>query len=239
MSAELPVRQPRDIVVVEGPDALSYLQGQLSQDVAALEVGERSWSLVLQPKGRVDAWVGVLRSGRDRVDLDIDAGWAEALVARLGRFLIRTDATIRIEAASPPPAVRDPGLERARITAGVPAMGAELDGRTIAAEVGEWFVECSVSFTKGCYVGQELVARVRSRGSNVPRRLWVISFDDPGPAAGATVVRDGDVVGSLTSVVDGVALGFLRRDVEPSDALEVADAAGRSQRVRIAAGARQ
>jgi folate-binding protein YgfZ len=239
MSGELPVRQPRDLVVVEGPDALTYLQGQLSQDVAGLEVGERSWSLVLQPKGRVEAWVGVARSGPDRVDLDIDAGWAEALVARLSRFLIRTDATIRIEAASPPPAVWATALERARITAGVPAMGAELDGRTIAAEVGDWFVDRSVSFTKGCYVGQELVVRVRSRGSNVPRRLWVISFDDPGPAVGATVVRNGDAVGSLTSVADGVALGFLRRDVGPSDPLEVADPGGRSQRVRIAAGTGQ
>lgn len=238
MSGELPVRRPRDLVVVEGPDAVSYLQGQLSQDVAGLAVGERAWSLVLQPKGRVEAWVGLVRRGPDRVELDIDAGWADALVARLGRFLIRTDATVRVDRTTPPPEVWDPGIESARIAAGVPAMGAELDGRTIPAEVGDWFVDRSVSFTKGCYVGQELVVRVRSRGSNVPRRLWVISLDGPGPVPGAAVVRDGDEVGSLTSVADRLALGFLRRDVEPNDPLEVAGPDG-SQQVRIAPGTGQ
>lgn len=236
MSGELPVRQPRDVVVVEGPDALRYLQGQLTQDVEGLGVGERAWSLVLQPKGRVDAWVGVTRRSPDRVELDIDAGWADELVVRLRRFLIRTDATIEVDRTAPVPEEWDPEVESARVAAGVPAMGAELDGRTIPAEVGEWFVDRSVSFTKGCYVGQELVVRVRSRGSNVPRRLWVISFDDPGPAVGVPVVRAGEVVGSLTSVAGGVALGFLGRDVEPTDPLEVTEPDGRSQRVRIAAG---
>ena len=60
-------------------------------------------------------------------------------------------------------------VEACRIVSGIPAMGTELTGKTIAAEAG--LVERTVSFTKGCYTGQELVARLDSRGSNVPRRL--------------------------------------------------------------------
>jgi folate-binding protein YgfZ len=60
-------------------------------------------------------------------------------------------------------------VESCRIVSGVPAMGSELTDKTIAAEAG--LVERTVSFTKGCYTGQELVARLDARGNNVPRRL--------------------------------------------------------------------
>ena len=60
-------------------------------------------------------------------------------------------------------------VEACRIVSGIPAMGTELTAKTIAAEAG--LVERTVSFTKGCYTGQELVARIDARGSNVPRRL--------------------------------------------------------------------
>src|SRR5690242_21571162 len=55
-----------------------------------------------------------------------------------------------------------PDYERARIEAGVPAMGKELTDATIPIEAGQWLIDASVSFTKGCYTGQELVAHVRS-----------------------------------------------------------------------------
>ena len=60
--------------VVTGPEALSYLQGQLSQDVEALGVGESAPSLLLQPTGKVDAWLRVTRIGDDELVLDVDAG---------------------------------------------------------------------------------------------------------------------------------------------------------------------
>jgi folate-binding protein YgfZ len=73
-----------------------------------------------------------------------------------------------------------------RIECGVPMMGAELDTSTIPAEAG--IVDRSVSWTKGCYTGQELVARIDSRGSNVPRRLTgVVLGADVMPPVGATV----------------------------------------------------
>ncbi len=73
----------------------------------------------------------------------------------------------------------DDAFAHLRVQAGVPAWGTELDDTMIPAEVGEWFVNLSASFTKGCYVGQELIARVDSRGSNTPRKLCRVSSDEP------------------------------------------------------------
>lgn len=101
-------------------------------------------------------------------------------------------------------------LEVLRIRAGVPAMGAELDERTIAAEAG--IVGRSVSFTKGCYVGQELVARIDSRGNNTPRRLYGLRFADSTrevPVAGSPVVVDGSNAGVLTSSARSAQLGVI------------------------------
>ncbi len=91
------------------------------------------------------------------------------------------DVVLEPEAADLPAGVVACGaeaVEACRIASGIPAMGAELTNKTIAAEAG--FVERTVSFTKGCYTGQELVARIDSRGSNVARRLvGVIAADGP------------------------------------------------------------
>ncbi len=110
--------------------------------------------------------------------------------------------------------------EVVRIEAGVPVMGRELNESTIPAESG--IVDRSVSFTKGCYTGQELVARIDSRGGNVPRRLrgLVLTGETP-PPAGATLHVDGKEVGVVTSAAFSpgrgapVALAYVRRAVEP------------------------
>ena len=117
--------------------------------------------------------------------------------------------------------------EVARIEAGVPVMGRELDESTIPAEAG--VVDRSVSFTKGCYTGQELVARIDSRGGNVPRRLRgvVVGDGDAVPPVGAVVHADGKDVGVLTSVARSarlgapVALAYVRRAVEPPAEVEL------------------
>jgi folate-binding protein YgfZ len=121
--------------------------------------------------------------------------------------------------------------ERQRIEAGVPAMGHELDANTIPAEAGDVIIDKSVSFTKGCYTGQELVARVDSRGNNTPRRLRLVRIDAGVPEAGSELIVDDKVVGKLTSVApaDGgaVALAFVQRAVTPPAAAVVVDQAGR------------
>jgi folate-binding protein YgfZ len=104
--------------------------------------------------------------------------------------------------------------EALRVEAGVPAMGSELTDRTIPAESG--VVERSVSFTKGCFTGQELVARIESRGGNVPRHLRsIVGTGGPLPAPGTPLEIAGEEVGTLTSVAGSVGLGYVKRSVEP------------------------
>lgn len=246
---------PRDVVRVTGPDAVSFLQGQISQDVEALPAdGSSAWSFVLQPQGKVDAWFRVTRTGDEAVLLDVDAGFGEALVARLERFKLRTKAEFEpladwrcvavrgvdlpggIDPAWPgvagtdflgpdvarPSEIDDGTLdqyESLRIECGVPAMGRELTERTIPEEAG--VVERSVSFTKGCYTGQELVARIDSRGGNVPRRLRGLILDgDDVPADGTPLTIEGAEVGTITSAARSgrldavVALAYVKRDVD-------------------------
>ncbi len=104
--------------------------------------------------------------------------------------------------------------ERARIEAGVPRLGADLDDSTIPQEA--WLDRDAVSFTKGCYLGQELVARIDSRG-HVNRVLrWIRPADATTVLArDAEVEVDGKVVGQVTSAIPGLALAFVRREVEP------------------------
>jgi tRNA-modifying protein YgfZ len=107
-----------------------------------------------------------------------------------------------------------------RIEAGVPALGAELTDRTIPAEAG--VIERSVSFTKGCFTGQELVARIESRGGNVPRHLRGLVLEGGVvPPVGAEVQVDGATVGTITSAAASgrldapIALAYLGRAVDP------------------------
>ena len=261
------VELPRDFVRVIGPDALRFLQGQLSQQVD-VAVGSAAWSLLLHPQGKVVAFLRLNRRGAEEYVLDVDAGWAPTVMERLNRFKLRVKADLEVLEGWRCLAVRGPGAlqaapggvatdwpgwpgvdligpaadvhppagvrvcsaeayEVARIEAGIPVMGRELDESTIPAEAG--IVDRSASFTKGCYTGQELVARIDSRGGNVPRRLrGVVVLDEASPPPGASVhAADGKDVGSLTSVARStrlgavVALAFVRRAVEPPAEVEL------------------
>ncbi|MEO6318727.1 MAG: hypothetical protein ABIP36_08085, partial [Acidimicrobiales bacterium] len=84
----------RDGLRVHGPAAVSYLQGQLSQDVEALGAGQSARTLLIEPTGKVTAWLRVTRRGDDDVLLDVDAGYGETVRARLQRFKLRVDAEL-------------------------------------------------------------------------------------------------------------------------------------------------
>ena len=109
---------PRDVLRVAGPEAVDYLQGQLSQDVAGLAAGASAWSFLLQPTGKVDAWLRVTRTGDDAFVLDVDAGYGEAVVARLRRFLLRTKAEVDMLPWRAV-ALRGPGADRVDGLAGL------------------------------------------------------------------------------------------------------------------------
>jgi folate-binding protein YgfZ len=255
----------RDVIGVTGPDAETFLQGQLSQDVLALTDGGSGWSWLLAPTGKVDALVRVSRLTGDEWVLDTDRGWGEAAITRLARFKLRTKVELAarswqvlgLRGASPDPTPAVPigaeinggslavpawpGLagvdligpaplvpagwpvmpaseyEAIRVAAGIPRMGAELTDKTIPGETG--LIEQTVSFTKGCYTGQELVARVESRGGHVPRRLR--QFVAAGRLEPGTTLVDGTGAnaGTVTSVAHSVAtgwvaLGYVRRGVD-------------------------
>jgi folate-binding Fe-S cluster repair protein YgfZ len=129
----------RDRVRVAGPDAETFLQGQLSQDVTAVGVGESKLSFLLQPQGKVDALLTVHRVAEDEFVLSTDEGWGEAVVTRLSRFKLRTKADI--ELVDP---VDDGDDEAPRLAAGWPKMGAEIDERTIPAELGQAIIDQAV-----------------------------------------------------------------------------------------------
>lgn len=277
------VRLPRDVVRATGKDAVEYLQGQLSQDLAALEPGGVAHSLVLEPTGKVDAWVRVWRpagsdDGAPELLLEVDSGAGPGLLTRLERFKLRVEVDLELVAwhlvavrgpATPAPEqlagpsvlaaavdwaglrgvdllgpdvevpdgiseVGAAALDAVRVEAGWPAMATELgpdqEPKVIPAEAGEWLVERSVSFTKGCYTGQELVARVDSRGSRTPRKLRGLVVDgDDEPEVGATVVVDGEGRGQVTSVARSaelgrpVALAYVHRSVEPGATVRLGD----------------
>ncbi|MEZ5142084.1 MAG: hypothetical protein R2726_06120 [Acidimicrobiales bacterium] len=103
------VRVPRDVVRVHGPDAVAYLQGQLSQDVAGMLVGSSAWSFLLGPQGKVDAWLRCSVLGDEEVVLDVDAGAGAAVLARLERFKLRTRADVELVGGWWCLAVRGPG----------------------------------------------------------------------------------------------------------------------------------
>ena len=106
----------------------------------------------------------------------------------------------------------------------MPRFGAEIDEQVMPAEVG--VVDRAVSFTKGCYIGQEPVARLHYRG-HANRGLRAILLDGVLPAAGAAVQVEGREVGRVTSAVAsptlgrGLALAIVRREVDPGQRVGV------------------
>ena len=247
----------RDVVLAQGPDTVSFLQGQLSQDVD-MAVSDSRWTLLLEPTGKVNSWLRITRLDDETVQLDTDAGFGDAMVTRLVRFKLRTKCDFDTVRTIPCVAVRGrrgeglpivwpgidgydllgadaapdgvqlrPDYERARIEAGVPAMGKELTDATIPVEAGQWLIDASVSFTKGCYTGQELVARVDSRGGNAPRPIRGLRVLGEVAPGAAVVASDGRSVGALTSawyqpdLDETIALAPLARVVAPPDEVTV------------------
>src|SRR3954454_12941670 len=197
----------RDVVVIDGPDAATYLQSQASQDLRGMTPGESRWTFLLQPTGKVDVVARVTMIDDEKFELDTDPGFGPVLEARLNRFKIRVKATV--EARPSAPASTGAADDDQRIAAMWPKMGVEIiPGETIPAETG--LAEVAVSFSKGCYPGQELVERMDSRGSTAPRHLEVLERHS-GDAPGAPVLQGGSEIGTITSVGTAQVLAFIKR----------------------------
>ena len=101
--------------------------------------------------------------------------------------------------------------ELSRVRAQWPTMGVDMTIESMPAETG--LTDCALSFTKGCYPGQELVERMDSRGATAPRQLRLIQAE-AGARAGAPVVLDGQEVGIYTSVCQDFALALIKRSAD-------------------------
>src|SRR5581483_2986580 len=224
-------RRPRSYVRVSGPDAEDLLQRLLSNDVSAPPCE----ALLLTPKARVIAPLVVWRRGSEDFLLLTEPELGETVRAHLLRARFRARCEVELEHHSSlvvfggegavpnldygEPAVSADELERMRILAGTPRFGRELDDRVLPAEAG--LVERAVSFTKGCYPGQEPVARLHYRG-HANRGLRVLRLEGGElPEYDAELTWEGKAVGRVTSaaLLDGavVALGYVRTEV-PADA---------------------
>jgi folate-binding protein YgfZ len=233
-------RRERAYVRVHGPDAVEYLNRMLSNDVP--EEGSVD-ALLLTPKARVIAPLLVWRRGEDDVLLLTEPELGDAVVTQLTRMRFAAKCEVAAEEHTSTivlggdegipnrdygrPAVElldadldgDADLERLRIEAGTPRFGREIDDRVLPAEAG--LDERAISFTKGCYPGQEPIARQHYRGK-VNRRLRVLELDGV-PDPETPVVFEGKAVGRVTSAVPGLALAYVRVEV-PDGA--VVDAGG-------------
>jgi tRNA-modifying protein YgfZ len=229
----------------------------VSNDVEALEPGGSCEALLLTPKARVIAPLRILRRGADDFLLLTEPELGPVLREHLLRTRFAARAEIELEEhtstlvfggeaegipnvdygepavevldAALEPTLDAEQLETMRIEAGTPAWGKEIDERVLPAEAG--LVERAVSLTKGCYPGQEPIARLHYRG-HANRGLRVLRVEGDGvPRRDAELLHGDKVVGRVTSAArtDGgvVALAYVRVEVPAEAELSVGDATAR------------
>ena len=275
MAVSLVDRTHRGRLALTGEDAAEFLDGQLSNDIAALEPGTGCRAALLTPKGKMLADVRVLRTPDggeywlecERVALQalFDAlrrgtiGWrcelhkrtleqttlsligaatdlgvdesrsgevGGAPVLRVGTpegedIVCATGDVAAVRAALRAPELPEDEADVLRVEAGVPRYGAELDDSVIPQEAA--LNDTHVSFTKGCYVGQETVARLHWRGKP-NRHLRGLRLSAP-VAPGTPLVLGEREVGKVASSVVSprlgpIALALVRREAGPGDELQ-------------------
>lgn len=247
-AAALPAPDPLALASlhVRGGDASRFLQGQLTQDVPAIEPGGLALAALLTVQGRVVAVPWVARDG-DGYQMALPAALARAVADRLRRYVLRAKVSIDEGKLERPLAERlfaelarrigttgaldDSALYRAFVRAGVAPIG--------VAGSEEWIPQMlnldlagAISFQKGCYTGQEIVARTQHLG-RIKRRMFRVALD-PGPASDvkAPVLAEGVKVGEIVVATssDRGADGLAVINLEARDrALSLAD--GRSCRI--------
>jgi len=241
------IRVDRGYVEVAGPDAEDFLERMLSNEVANLQPGAARQALLLTPKGRIIAPLRAVRTAPQAFLLITDAPDLARPVATsllAARFASRCEIEVRpwagflqLDGEPEAPAVRvgdfgvdaweawrenpaegaDPlDLEPLRVEAGTPAWGKELDESVLPAEAG--LDATHISFTKGCFPGQEPIARLHHRG-HVNRRLRRLEVESA--SEGDEIVWNDKVVGRVTSAVPGRALGYVRTEVPDDGVLSI------------------
>jgi tRNA-modifying protein YgfZ len=233
----------RAVLLVTGPEAEPFLNGLLTQSTLGLATGERRYGALLTPQGKVIADMIVERTD-DGFLLDVDAVAAPALLKRLRLFKLRAQVAIdarddlcviAFDGAADPRAVAAPhrkydarnsavdgdisAYHSARIAAGLPEQGLDFDSDDVFPADINMDLLNGVDFRKGCFVGQEVVSRMKRR--SITRRR-TLTAHAPGAAPGPILAGDFEI-GTLTSVADDLGLARIR-----IDRLAEADAAGQT-----------
>ena len=258
-------RTDRAVLAVTGADRAAWLQGLVTNDVALLVPGEARYAAYLTPQGRMITDLNVTARG-DRLLLDVPAPLASSLRERLDGLIFAEDVQVldqsavvevwtAIAAGEPfggalsdlivehgqSPGLAHPEIsldtfEVVRIERGIPRFLIDMDHDTIPLEAG--IEDRAISFTKGCYVGQEVIVRVTYRGGGrVARKLvqWRAADSAPADSIGrgarifsldpSTSTGTGRDIGRVTSAVFSpgreavVGLGYVHRDfLHTSDA---------------------
>ena len=286
-------RSDRGKLALTGPEAKSFLHGQVTNDVEGLSPGEGCYAAFLNPKGKMQGDLRILDTG-DELWLDTEREALQPLFTMIHRYklgsdlelhkrtlqqgllsligpqareiagaddlaptehanaqaqidgipvlLVATDAGVDLvtdaertqELADALRArgardVAEGAAEALRVQRGRPRFGREMDESTIPQEAG--INERAVSFTKGCYVGQETVARLHYRGKP-NRHLRGLRLS--GPAETGAELRLGDkVVGRVGTVAGERALAIVRREAEPGATLTVGEGEARAEVVEL------
>jgi tRNA-modifying protein YgfZ len=237
-------RADRGVLAVAGRDRAAWLQGLLTNDMASLKEGESRYAAYLTPQGRMISDMNVVeRDGR--ILLDVPAPLAASLRDRLDGLIFSEDVqvtdqsevlrvwtvigedrledvvgeTLPAELTALTPVEFDT-FEVIRIERGVPRFLADMDEEIIPLEAG--IEDRAISFTKGCYVGQEVIVRVTTRGGGrVAKKLvrWVADASaEIVPLRDATIVSFDRQIGRVTSAAFSptlnrvVGLGYVHRD---------------------------
>ena len=192
------------VVAVVGPDAAAILRGVLGGGAQGIELLREHGNRRVRFEDRAAIVTRITDTGEAGYDVYVESGQAEAL-----REALRAAGVVGADSAT---------AEAIRIEAGIPRFDHDMDEDTIPLEAG---IELrAISFSKGCYVGQEVIIRVMHRGhGRVARRLvGVVVEGGAAPPAGSKVTVDGREIGNVTSSAISpalerpIALAYVHRD---------------------------
>ncbi|WP_170595509.1 CAF17-like 4Fe-4S cluster assembly/insertion protein YgfZ [Ruegeria arenilitoris] len=232
----------RRILRLTGTDTDSFLQGLVTNDTRKLDDG-LVYAAILTPQGKYLADFFLKRDG-DSVLLDVAEGMADALIKRLNMYKLRADVRIEEtnlhlqrgtgpapEGALPDPRHPDMGWraysdapdaddgtdwDAIRVRHCIPETGIELTPDTYILEAGFEPLN-GVDFKKGCYVGQEVTARMKHK-TQLRKGLRVVAIDGAAPV-GSEILSAGKPAGTLFTQSNGQAIAYLRLDRAGDDML--------------------
>jgi len=167
---------------INGCDAKDWLQGQITQDIRLLSPKSPIAFCLTNATGQI-VGLGTLSEGIAGIVVVADSRSMECLQARLDTYVIMEDVHLQTIPEGEFPVWTGDGFKLLgeindvnRLERGWPELGVDIDAKTFPQELGESFVAAHVSFTKGCYLGQEVVHRIHARGK--VNRIWAAVESD-------------------------------------------------------------